>query len=237
VKDNNRHKSEQKGYTLIELIAVVALLTVVSAYFISRFSFSSEWAVRDSISQFANTIEYLKIDSKARQVRYLVEINIRENSYRVWQLMTPLTNSSEQVDTLSGFRTKEEAKRQKEKQTKDALENISNNYAQEAANDALPLEDQFYAMIYSWTEDDGIKVPPLDSPSLVEPKYFSPELKIADYQLGANNLMDNKDVDSIQIPIYPNVGGIPFSISFQTATGIIRISSRVGKKGLIYENL
>lgn len=233
----DRLKTGEKGYTLIELIAVVALLAVVSAYFISKFSFSAEWAVRDSVSQFANTIEFLKVDSKARNVRYVVEISLQDNSYRVWQLITPLASTSKNVDTLSGFRTKEQATRLKEKEAKAALENLSSNFEQDTANDQLPLEDQFYAMIYSTNDDQGSRIPPLESPSLVEPKYFSPDLKISSFQLGTNNLLENNDRNLIQIPIYPSLTGTPFSISFLTPKGTIRLTSRVGKKGLMYENL
>jgi len=229
--------NKEHGYTLIELIAVVALLAVVSAFFISRFSFSTEWAVRDSITQFANTIEYLKIDSRARQVKYLVEINLKSNSYKVWQIITPLANTNRNVDSLSGFRSKEEALRKQEQESKKALENLSSNYELEAMNEGMPLEDQFYAMAYASNDDSGLRIPPLDSPSLVEPKYFSPEIKIVDYQLATINQLENNSTDVISIPIYPGMSGAPFTITFQTNSNSIRLTSKSGLKGLVYETL
>ena len=228
---------QEEGYTLIELIAVVALLAVVSAFFVSRFSFSSEWAVRDSITQFANTVEYLKIDSRARQVKYLVEINLKSNSYKVWQVVTPLANTTQNVDLLSGFRTNEEALRKQEQESKKAMENLSSNYELEAKNEGMPLEDQFYAIAYASNDDQGLRIPPLDSPSLVEPKYFSPELKIVDYQLASINQLENSNNDLISIPIYPGMSGTPFTITFQSNTKSVRLTSKSGFKGLLYETL
>lgn len=228
---------QEDGYTLIELIAVVALLAVVSAFFISRFSFSGEWAARDSINQFANTIEFLKIDSRARQVKYVVEISLTANSYKAWQIVTPLGGASENVDTLSGFRTREESVRRQEEESKKALENINSNYEMEAKNEGLPLEDQFYAVAYASNDDRGLRIPPLDSPSLSEPKYFSPEVKITEFQLATINQLDNNTDDVINIPIYPGMSGTPFTITFKSDTKTIRLTSKSGFKGLLYESL
>ncbi len=229
-------KTSENGYTLIELIAVVALLAVVSAFFISRFSFSTEWAIRDSITQFANTIDFLKVDSRARQVKYVVEISQTNNSYKVWQIITPLTQTTQNVDLLSGFRTKEDALRRQEEESLEALKNLSSNYELEAMNESMPLEDQFYAIAYSSSNDKGLRIPPLDSPSLVESKYFSPEIKIISFELATINQLNNQN-DLLQIPIYPGMSGTPFQITFQANSETIRLTNKSGYKGLIYENL
>ncbi len=213
--------SSQSGYTLVELITVVVLITLVSAFFISKFSFTTSWSRDGSIRELANTIQFLIQDSRARQTKYVLEYSKTSNSYTVLEELPPDPSVAGKVDLLQNFRSEKENERRKDKAAKEALSNLGKEYDRQKQIDRGPLDQLFYNYLFVNPKTDGRLVPPLDSPSLSQQKQVSTDLQLQKVTFVDKDLIQNND--NFTIPFSPSPFFPPLSIVFQYDKGFIEI--------------
>ncbi|HMO17382.1 MAG TPA: type II secretion system protein [Oligoflexia bacterium] len=166
-QDNNSHATES-GFTLIELIAVVVLLAILSAFFVGRFTFSSGWSTDGALRELRSRLEFIIQDSVTRNINYQFEFDINSNSYRFWEILPPDPSVSQEVDTLSGLRTRKEKERRRNRSDIEAVFSIDNELRLKELNNSRPLDELFYQKIFNDPYAPGRRIPPLEYPSLFD---------------------------------------------------------------------
>lgn len=192
------HKYGEFGYTLIELIAVVVLLSIVSGFFISKFDLNNSWGTDSAVREFANKIEFLMQDAGSRQVNYQIEIFPNGTGYRVWQIARKVPNQTVQVDLLKNLRSKKHQAEEEQKNAGQALNQISEEYKKDEQINRLPINLQYYLQIFDDPSDSSRKIAPLEYPSLVSGTNFPPSLRVKSVN---NNLgrTGTQDINNILI--------------------------------------
>ncbi len=170
----------EKGYTLIELIAVVVLLAILSSFFVSRFTFTSSWSVDSSLRELRNRIEFVVQDSVSRQVSYQIEFNLEENSYQVWEIKPVEAGDIQQVDTLAGLRSKKERERRAKREELQASFSMEQEYIKSALQEGRPLDELLYRRVFDDPFGAQRRIPSLEYPSISEKTYLPPEVTITE---------------------------------------------------------
>lgn len=187
---------KQAGYTLIELISVVILLAIVSSFFISKFNIANTWGVDSSVRELANKIEFLMQDASSRQVNYKLEFYENGSGYRVWQIAKKIPQDTIQVDLLKNLRSKKQQQSEEEKNAKQALDNLDEEFKKEQQLEQLPLSTQYYLQIFDDPSDIERKIAPLEYPSLVQGISFPPSLRILSVK-PTDSKLENSDKNSL----------------------------------------
>ena len=76
------HKSE-KGFTLIEMVIVMVIIAVASAFMVSRLGFFSFWKQEGSIKRLTEVIEFVHHQAVADQAYYKLEFDLEKHDYKV----------------------------------------------------------------------------------------------------------------------------------------------------------
>lgn len=178
-----RHQNNEDAYTLIELIAVVVLLALLSTFFVSRFTFNSSWTVDSSLRELRSKLEFTMQDAFSRQTSYQIELDLNQQSYRVWEILPLDPSEFVQVDTLSGLRSQKEQARRNQQEENQAQLNLEEEYNRASLRDGRPLDELFYQMVFDDPSAPSRRVPPLEYPSLAEPVFLPPEVRIVNVRL------------------------------------------------------
>jgi prepilin-type N-terminal cleavage/methylation domain-containing protein len=209
-------RADQKGYTLLELIAVVVLLALLSTFFVSRFTFNTSWSVDSSLRDLRNRIEFVLQDSLSRQVSYQIEFNVQENSYQVWEIKPLETGDVQQVDTLAGMRSSREQERRAQREELQAGLSMEEEFAREIFHDARPLDELFYQKIFDDPFGAHRRVPSLEYPGISEKVYLPPEVQITEV------LMNQIPAPSLHSPVSRivllNPGSLQIHLEIQLST-------------------
>jgi prepilin-type N-terminal cleavage/methylation domain-containing protein len=216
---------QENGYTLIELIMVVVLVALLTSFFVSRFTFSSSWSVDSVLRELTNKVEFVILDSSARQISYQIEFNLMEHSYQIWEIKTPDASESVQVDTLAGLRSQGERARREQRQDFQSGFSAEEEHVRTMFQDARPLDELLYQRIFDDPFGIQRRIPSLEYPALSEKVFLPPEVRIEDVfinQLPAPSLYSPA---SRIIFVNPSLGQLHMEIALSTDKGNAIISS------------
>lgn len=234
-KDDVTGLHSQKGYTLIELMAVVVLLALISGFFVSRFTFSSSWSIDSALRDLSNKIEFVTQDASSRQVSYEIEFNLQDQSYQVWEVRSIETGEVQNVDTLAGMRTQRQQSRRSEQ---NMVSSPEDEYVREALQDARPLDELLYKKIFDNPFGENRRMAPLEYPSLAEKVFLPPEVRIEDVLVNNNSAFGLYAQFLRVLIITPDISHFEVRILLSTDNGPAEIVSnmRSGKLGIRYRN-
>lgn len=75
--------SDEKGYTLIELIVVLAILGIMSAVILPKFHLIERYELKSQAQKLAEDIRYTQKLAMSENRNYYFQANKKENSYNV----------------------------------------------------------------------------------------------------------------------------------------------------------
>jgi prepilin-type N-terminal cleavage/methylation domain-containing protein len=210
---------DEKGYTLIELIAVVVLLAIISSFFISRFSFSSSWSSDNSLRELRSKIEFVLQDSLTRQISYQIDFDLGEQSYQIWEIKPVDTSEFIQVDTLQGLRSRKEKERRAEQADIDAGSSIEEEFARSAMRDGRPLDELLYQTIFDDPYGPTRRIPSLEYPSISEKMFLPPEIEIQGILIDGTQAMDTNSQNRKVLYFSPSLNNVYVEIQLMTGKG------------------
>jgi prepilin-type N-terminal cleavage/methylation domain-containing protein len=88
---------KQRGFTFIELILVLAIVAVLFTLVGFRTGTFTFWKEEGFIRNFAETTRFLFQQASADQVSYQLEVNLKNNTYRIGALVQENNNVSDDV--------------------------------------------------------------------------------------------------------------------------------------------
>jgi prepilin-type N-terminal cleavage/methylation domain-containing protein len=218
--------SNERAFTLIELIAVVVLLAILSAFFVGKFSFSNSWATDSALRELRSRLEFVVQDSFTRNINYHFEFDLDTHTYRVWELVSVDPSEAVQVDTLSGLRSKKEKIRRASQENENAGLSEAEEARNRAMREARPLDELFYQRIFNDPLGPGRRIPPLEYPSLYDPVLLPEEINLRRVLYDDRVAADERSDTIITIPISP--GTLEYNelvIEFDTEKGPALISA------------
>jgi prepilin-type N-terminal cleavage/methylation domain-containing protein len=80
--------SQERAFTLLELVVVITLIGVASMLIVSRFNLFSFWKEDAALKKILSTIEFLHDHAVADQQYYRLDFSYPQNAYRVSSLIT-----------------------------------------------------------------------------------------------------------------------------------------------------
>ncbi|MBP9838972.1 MAG: type II secretion system protein [Proteobacteria bacterium] len=181
-------QTRQSGFTLIEIVFVIALVVIISTVVATRFEAINSLRTKNSIRHFINTWEFLYSQAKAKNETFVLSIDMENNSYQV-RAAKIKENSINNREVLNDFRTKSEQERLKrEKEEKSTADKAYIPTGDDS------LESQFYKKIFNDPHADYELITPQDFPSLAREQFLSSDVKIKDVKIG-NEYYINQKVD------------------------------------------
>lgn len=79
---------QERAFTLLEVIVVIAIIGIVSTLIVSRFNLFSFWKEDAALKKLLNTIEFLHDHATADQKYYRLDFSYKQNAYRVSAVVT-----------------------------------------------------------------------------------------------------------------------------------------------------
>ncbi len=222
------------GLTLIELVFVVALIALISAFVVVRFDALLLWKASSDMRQFANTWQFLFNEAYGRGNAYRLIINLDDNYYMVRREVPVVGTSFTQVDYLANFRAKiEKGKKASTQEDDDELLSLDKELAEEDARLGGPLDESYYQVLFADPHSPKRLAVPVEFPSLAERKLFSEGLSFRDVVL-SGAVSETGRVSLILSPraapefavVHLKAGQQIFSIFINPATG--RVSTLSG---------
>lgn len=181
--------AKQDGFTLVELVVVVALIAVIGTLSVQRLGSILGWQHESEIRELSATWQFLHNEASARSESYRLVINLSENSYYVLREVPLDPGESVQVDYLKNLRTKGEQERRAEEERKD-LKSVEEEFEEEDKRQSGALDALYYQSRFR-DPNAGVRLsPPLEFPSLAEKKQLSDGLEIRDV------ILDGEEVES-----------------------------------------
>lgn len=219
------NKNVESAYTLIELVAVVLLIAVLSTFFVSRFGFNSSWSVDSSLRELKNKIDFVIQDSNSRRISYHVEFNLSENSYIIWEISPLDANDVTQVDTLAGLRSRSQQQRRRERDEVNAFNSFEEEFTRAILRDARPLDELLYTYIFDDPFSEQRRIPSLEYPAISEKVFLPPEVRLKDVLINNQSAPMHFTPDTRVITINPTLQFLLIEIHLNTDKGIAVVSS------------
>ncbi len=167
------------GFTLVELVVVVALIAIIGTLSVQRLGSILGWQHESEIRELSATWQFLHNEGAARAESYRLVINLGENSYYVLREVPLDPGQSVEVDYLKNLRTRREKERRQNEELSD-LRSIEEEFEEEDKRQSGALDSLYYQSRFR-DPNAGIRLsPPLEFPSLAEVKKLSDGLEIRD---------------------------------------------------------
>ena len=174
--------SGERGFTLIELVVVVTLIAIISAFTVTRISSIALWQHESDIRRFTSLWQSLEQEAANRQETYRLTLNFDSNSYNVRREVPIEKGDVVQVDYLKNLRTKREKERRKREEEEQALASIDEEFQREDLRQSGSLESLYYNTVFQDSEADVRLTVPLQAPSLAEEKPLAQGLFFRDVE-------------------------------------------------------
>ncbi len=221
-------QAESRGFTLVELVVVVALIAVIGTLSVQRLGSILGWQHESEMRAFSATWQFLHNEGAARGEAYRLILNISEGSYHVLREVRLDPSESVQVDYLQNLRTKGEKERRSEKELSD-LRSVEEEFEEEDRRQSGALDSLFYQTRFR-DPDAGVRLsPPLEFPSLAEPKKLSAGLSFRDVIIegeesnsGTAILRVSGSASQFAI-VHLSAGEQVFTIYNNPATSVVRV--------------
>ena len=219
------------GFTLIELVMVIAIVAVIGGLASMRFGAVVSWKQRTAVRQFTNIWQHLYGQAMGRGDAFRLVIDLDNNSYFVRREI-PITGTyTKQVDYLKNLRTRREKERRANEEMDESL-NLKEEFEAEDVRDASQLDRLFYQSIFDDPYGSHRLGPPLEDPSLAQPQKLSEGLKFRDVKI------QNKVFDKGQVFIRLSTrGASEFAVvHFEAGEGVITVMMNPATGSMIVEN-
>lgn len=165
------------GFSLIELVFVIVLIAILSYLMVGRLDVVGGWRVKTSLRQFVRVWETIYADALAKQESYRLIVDLNNQSYYVRREIGAEQQTFEQVDRLSGFRSKTESARRTQREQEN-LKSVSDEYAEQDERNATDLETQYYSSFLGSIGQSTRLGIPLNFPDLGNSSAFADGLEI-----------------------------------------------------------
>ncbi len=173
---NDRAKN---GFTLVEVVVVIALLVIISGLAVSRIDSIRIWQQRSDIRRFTDTWEFLFNEALGRNSAYRLYIDFDAQEYYVRREVLLPPGEAQKVDLLQNLRLESEKRRLQEKEEQELL-SLEEEMKQEDDARSGNLETLFYQFVYG-DPIGGVRLArPTEFPSLAEKKKLSEGLAFRD---------------------------------------------------------
>jgi prepilin-type N-terminal cleavage/methylation domain-containing protein len=213
------NSKDENGYTLIELIAVVVLLAIISSFFISRFSFTSSWSSDNAMRELRSRIEFVMQDSVTRQISYQIDFDLADQSYQIWEVKPVDTSEFIQVDTLRGLRSQKEQERRANQADLEAGASMEEEFARSAMRDGRPLDELLYQTIFDDPYGPTRRIPSLEYPSMSEKVFLPPEIEINQILIDGSEALDMHSQNRKVVYFSPSLNNMHVEIQLITEKG------------------
>lgn len=178
-----RGERGQKGFTLVELVLVIALIVIISGIAVGRMGTLTSLRTSSDLRKFINTWEFLFNEAVSRNENYRLILDLDNQSYCVRREVPREGNTVEQVDYLSGLRLDSEKKRREESAAAtgdDAGEELKEEFLREDECQGGALDVLFYQHIFGDSEGSVQLGTPLAFPSLAESVSIAENMRFSD---------------------------------------------------------
>ena len=174
---------DHRGFTLVELVLVVVLVSLITTLASSKFSSITGWKQESEIRQLSALWRQLFNEAYGRGQTYRLVLDIDKDFYQVFREVPLPPTKAENVDLLSNLRTR----REKERKVKEEIEEIGTieqEFQKQDIIDSSPLDQQYFSTRFR-DANAGVKLSiPLEFPSLSEQKEFTEGLDIISVKRG-----------------------------------------------------
>jgi prepilin-type N-terminal cleavage/methylation domain-containing protein len=174
------------GFTLIELVMVVALIAVIGTLSVQRLDSILGWQHESELRKLTATWQFLHNESSARGEGYRLVLNLGENSYSVLREVPLDPGQSVTVDHLQNLRTRGEKERRANKEVEE-LRTLDEEFAEDTRRSGS-LDVLYYQTLFRDPNGSVRLAQPLEFPSLAEPQKLSDGLTIRDVVIGGERV-------------------------------------------------
>lgn len=155
------------GITLIELLAVVALIGLIGSLIAIRGDSLTFWRQNAQMRAIANTLQLLHLQARTRGEGYQLIIDLDSNEYFALREVPVEDENVKQVDYLRNLRIKSEQKRRDEQKLEN-LPSIDQEFQEEDRRQGGALDSLFYDFLYSDPSTHTRLAVPLEFPKLAQ---------------------------------------------------------------------
>ena len=92
----------KRGFTLLELVVIIFILSLVLAISFPSFSLQKDWKLKSEAGHIASVLRYLNDSAISAKEAYAVNMDFTEKTFRY---NTPEGEKAERIDTLSSITT------------------------------------------------------------------------------------------------------------------------------------
>lgn len=168
------------GFTLVELIFVVLIITLLSVFAVTRVDSVIVWKQREDIRKFAHSWQFLHNEATGRSEAYRLMIDISNNNYYVLREVVTKETDIQNVDYLENLRLESEKRRREEKKEEEQL-SLDQEFTLEDERQGGVLDELFYETVFRDPSASNVRLTaPLDFPNLAEKRKFTDGLIIRD---------------------------------------------------------
>jgi len=159
-------RNGSRGFTLLEIVLVISIIAIVSAFSIGRFESMTGWKQEGELRKFLNTWQFLFTQAATRRLAYRLYLDLDRNSYFVRREVPLTPGESVDVDLLANLRTRGEQERRIQEEEERSLDE---EYKEEAERQALLSLEQRYLWAMFGGGNRSVKLGrPLEFPSLAD---------------------------------------------------------------------
>ncbi len=189
IKDNKLEN--EKGFTLIELILVVVLVSLITTLASSQFSSITGWRQESEIRYFSSLWRQLFNEAYGRGETYRLVLDIDNDFYQVFREIPLPPEKAENVDLVSNLRTRREKERRAKEDIAD-IGTLNEEFLKQDTLDSTPLDIQYFSTRFRDANASVRLSIPLEFPSLAKEKIFSDGLDIVSVKRGKETIDEGK---------------------------------------------
>lgn len=224
-------RSDEHGFTLIEIVLVIVLIAFASSLVLSRTDAVMVWKQREEIRRFANTWEFLFREALATGQGFRILVDLDTNSYTVRREVSSANADDAELSSQESFTTREERLRRQREDMK-AVSSLSDEFAIEDSRQSKPLPELYYDFVLSRNGSEVRLATVLEFPEMAEEKRFSSGIDLIDLKLPdsvvtegiASIRLSSFGASSIAI-LHLTIAGEMASVSVNPSTGETLVSS------------